>query len=303
MDNSGPGRQDVEGVHSGRAGAPAARRRGRASYHATRLRVVQDRRRKSTRLDEGIFPAEEPAIALSVDDVRTSVVIPALNEAENLPYVFSRLPADLHQVIVVDGHSIDGTIEEARRLNPQVQAVRQTGKGKGDALRAGFEACTGDVIVMLDADGSTDPREIPRFVAALCAGADYVKGSRYAQGGGSADLTPIRRAGNSVLCWLVNELYGTQYTDLCYGYAAFWRRCLPYLRLNTSGFEVETLLNVRVARAGLVVHEVPSYERPRFSGVSNLRVVPDGLKILRTIVLERMRVSQRRALSALVRRA
>lgn len=252
-------------------------------------------------LDEVVFPANEPELSIVPADVRVSVVIPARNEAANLAYVFSHLPANLHQVVLVDGHSTDGTPAEARRLMPQVEIVEQRGAGKGNALVAGFPACTGDVIVMLDADGSTDPREIPRFVAALLAGADFVKGSRYAQGGGSADLTPIRRLGNSVLCWLVNRLYDTHYTDLCYGYVAFWRRCLPYIRLDVDGFNVETLLNVRVARAGLVVQEVPSYERTRLSGESNLREFSDGILILRTIALERLRVSRRRVLAALLR--
>ena len=181
-----------------------------------------------------------------------------------------------------------------------MQIVEQTGKGKGDALAAGFAACTGDVIAMLDADGSTDPAEIPRFVAALASGADVAKGSRYAQGGGSSDLTSTRRFGNAFLGWLVNSLYGTRCTDLCYGYIAFWRRCLPYIRFDAAGFDAETLINVRVARAGLLIQEVPSYERPRLHGESNLKAVRDGLLILRTIVLERLRVSQRRALNALV---
>lgn len=250
-------------------------------------------------LDEDVFPAREPAIETLPPDVRVSVVIPAHNEAANLAYVFSRLPAGLHQVIIVDGHSTDGTAAEARRLRPDVQLVNQPGTGKGDALAAGFAACTGDVVVMLDADGSTDPREIPRFVAALHAGADYVKGSRYAQGGGSTDLTPIRRLGNSLLCWLVNRLYGTSYTDLCYGYVAFWRRCLPYIHLDVTGFEVETALNVRVARAGLVVHEVPSFERARLNGSSDLKEIRDGLLIVRTIARERVQTTRRqRALLA-----
>ncbi|MHB1570763.1 MAG: glycosyltransferase family 2 protein [Solirubrobacteraceae bacterium] len=244
-------------------------------------------------LDEDVFPAEEPAIETLPADVRVSVVIPAHNELSNLAYVFSRLPAGLHQVILVNGHSTDGTAQEARRLRPDVEIIDQLGTGKGDALAAGFAACTGDVIVMLDADGSTDPREIPRFVAALHAGADFVKGSRYAQGGGSTDLTPVRRLGNTVLSWLVNRLYGTSYTDLCYGYVAFWRRCLPYIHLDVTGFEVETALNVRVARAGLVVHEVPSFERARLNGSSDLEAVRDGVRILRTIVGERLRVSRR----------
>jgi glycosyltransferase involved in cell wall biosynthesis len=223
-----------------------------------------------------------------------SVVIPTLNEAENLTHVFACLPAGLHQVIVVDGNSTDGTVRVARRLRPHVEVVMQTGRGKGNALAAGFAACTGDIIVTLDADGSADAAEIPRFVAALLNGADFVKGSRFAQGGGSSDITWIRRCGNRGLNLLVNALYRTSYTDLCYGYNAFWRRCLPFLHVDCDGFEVETLINVRIAKAGLVVHEVPSYERDRIHGSSNLRSIRDGTRVLRTIWLERIPKAPRR---------
>jgi glycosyltransferase involved in cell wall biosynthesis len=220
--------------------------------------------------------------------VRVSVVIPTLNEADNLPYVFARLPQGLHEVLIVDGHSTDATVAVARRLRPDVRVLTQIGRGKGNALATGFGACTGDIIVTLDADGSTDPAEIPRFVAALCAGADFVKGSRFAQGGASSDITPARRMGNHALNALVNSLYRTSFTDLCYGYNAFWARCLPYMRVDCDGFEVETLVNVRVAKAGLVIHEVPSFEHDRLSGASNLRAVRDGTRVLRTIVRERI---------------
>jgi glycosyltransferase involved in cell wall biosynthesis len=223
-----------------------------------------------------------------------SVVIPTLNEAKNLPHVLTRLPKGLHEVIVVDGQSTDGTAQVARSLLPDVRIVQQTGRGKGDALVAGFAVCTGEIIVMLDADGSTDAQEIPRFVAALCTGADFVKGSRFAQGGSSADITPFRRVGNRALNIVVNALYGTSYTDLCYGYNAFWSRCLPYMRVDCTGFEVETLINVRIAKAGLVIHEVPSFEGSRIHGTSNLNPVRDGSRVLRTIVLERVPGLRRR---------
>jgi glycosyltransferase involved in cell wall biosynthesis len=224
---------------------------------------------------------------LTALDVRVSVVIPTLNEAGNLPHVFARLPPGLHELIVVDGNSVDGTVQVARSLRPDVRIVLQTGRGKGDALQTGFAACTGDIIVMIDADGSTDAAEIPRFVAALCNGADFVKGSRFAQGGGSTDITPLRRAGNRALNALVNTLYGTSYTDLCYGYNAFWARCLPYMRVDCPGFEVETLINIRIAKAGLTIHEVPSQERDRIHGESNLHPVRDGTRVLKTIARER----------------
>ena len=222
---------------------------------------------------------------------RVSVVIPTLNEVQNLPHVFARLPSDLHEVIVVDGRSTDGTREVARRLRPDAVIIEQEGTGKGDALQAGFNACSGEIIVMLDADGSADPQEIPRFVAALCQGADFVKGSRFAQGGGSDDLTALRSAGNWALNRVVNALYGTSYTDLCYGFNAFWARCLPYMRVDCDGFEVETLINVRIAKAGLVIHEVPSFESSRQYGSSNLSVLRDGLRVLRVIGNEWWRVA------------
>jgi glycosyltransferase involved in cell wall biosynthesis len=215
-----------------------------------------------------------------------SVVIPTLNEARNLPYVFTRLPRDVFEVIVVDGFSTDRTVEVARELYPDVRIVWQTRRGKGNALKTGFDAATGDIIVMLDADGSADPVEIPRFVAALCHGADFAKGTRFAQGGGSADITRFRMLGNRGLNTLVNVLYSTRYTDLCYGYNAFWRHCLPFLQVDCDGFEVETLINIRVAKAGLVVHEVPSYEGHRVHGVSNLNAYRDGIRVLRTIMGE-----------------
>jgi glycosyltransferase involved in cell wall biosynthesis len=214
------------------------------------------------------------------------VVIPAKNEASNLPHVFASLPQWVDQIVLVDGHSVDGTAEVASRLRPDITIISQQGRGKGDALLAGFAACTGDIIVTIDADGSTDGGEIVHFIAALTTGADFAKGSRFVSGGGSDDITVIRRWGNAALSALVNWVFGTRYTDLCYGYNAFWARHLPALALDCSGFEIETLMNVRAARSGLRVREVPSHEHSRVYGVSNLRAMADGWRILKVIIRE-----------------
>ena len=215
-----------------------------------------------------------------------SVVIPALNEAENLPHVLATLPDDIFELVLVDGNSLDGTATVAQEHYPLVQIVGQPGRGKGDALAAGFAACTGDIIVMMDADGSTDGGEIPRFVEALVDGADFAKGWRFAAGGGSEDITPVRQAGNRLLCGLVNRLFHTSYTDLCYGYNAFWKRVLPEIAPDCAGFEVETLINIRAAVAGLRITEVPSVEHCRIHGTSKLRPARDGLRVLKTILGE-----------------
>jgi len=225
----------------------------------------------------------------STRKTKVSVVVPAMNEEGNIGQVLSELPEGLHEVILVDGNSNDNTVEAARRAYPGIRVTTQSGRGKGDAFRTGFAAVTGNLVVMLDADGSADPAEIPRFVAALEAGADFAKGSRYMEGGGSADITKLRSLGNLVLSGTANQTHGTEFTDLCYGYNAFWARCLPFISLDVPGFEVETLINLRMASAGMKIVEVPSYEKERISGQSNLKTFRDGFRVLGTIFKEARR--------------
>ena len=118
------------------------------------------------------------------------------------------------------------------------------------------------------------PAEIPMFLNALRSGAEFVRGSHFLPTAGSDDL---------------NALYGTSHSHLCYGYAAFWRRRLPALSFESDGFEVETVLNIRSAQAGLHVREVPSFEFSRQYGQSNLRGVRDGWRILRVLLAEWLR--------------
>ena len=219
---------------------------------------------------------------------RVSVVIPTLNEERNLPGVIGRLPEGLHELILVDARSTDSTVAMARKLYPGVRVIEQSSKGKGAALALGFAAATGDIVVTVDGDGSTDPVEIPRFVEALMGGADIAKGSRFLAQGGSDDLTAMRRVGARALTGLVNLLFGTRYTDLCYGYTALWRDSIARVSV-ADGFEVETSMCVSAARAGLAVAEVPSYERARVHGTSNLRTVRDGLRVVGAILGERAR--------------
>lgn len=232
---------------------------------------------------------------------RVSVVIPTVNEAQNLERLLPTLPP-VHQVLIVDGGSTDGTPEVARNALPAVQVIDQSRSGKGNAIACGCGNATGDIIVMFDADGSADAREIPFMVAALLTGADFVKGSRMLHGGGTDDMTAVRRLGNFGLTKLVNTLFHTRYTDLCYGYNAFWRDVMDDLDLPDweatgaprwgDGFEIETLLNCRAAAARLTILELPSYEHSRVHGVSNLRAYHDGVRVLRTIRTEwrRMRI-------------
>jgi len=227
-----------------------------------------------------------------------SVVIPTLNEAGNIVTVLRQLD-EFDDIVLVDGLSDDGTVQLARATRPDITVIERAPRGKGDALRAGFAAATGDVIVIMDADGSMDPGEVNVFMSMIAVGFDLVKGSRLACGGGSHDLTLIRQLGNAALCKLANTLFRTQWTDLCYGYLAFRRECLPRLGLTADGFEIESQILGHAALAGLRIAEIPSIEMPRLTGDSHLNARRDGTRILRAMLAARFAPRARRSAAAL----
>lgn len=235
-------------------------------------------------VERASLTASAPASSVTV-----SVIIPALNEEENLTYVLPRIPRWIDEVILVDGHSTDNTVEVARQILPTIRIVTQTGRGKGAAIRSGVQAARGDIIVHLDADGSTDPAEIPGFVGALLAGADFAKGSRFLQGAGTSDMTLLRRSGNGGLVAVANLLFGTRFTDITYGYNAFWRRHSSYMALEIDNWSQEIVTNIRVARSRLRVVEVPCFEHDRIAGEAKLQTFSAGWMILKGILAERVR--------------
>jgi glycosyltransferase involved in cell wall biosynthesis len=218
------------------------------------------------------------------------VVIPALNEESNLKVLLDQLDSlGFFDIVVIDGNSTDDTLKVAKDNGAHV--LLQTGKGKGDAIRQVFDSVNldFDMLVMLDADGSMDPREIPYFMKTMeDSGADIVKGSRFLDGAYTHDMSPLRMFGNSIFNGLVNLLYSTNYTDLCYGFLAFNKKSVRLFSkaIESQGFEVEAEILVKAKKFGLNVVEVPSVEFERNYGESNLSTFRDGLAILRTIIAE-----------------
>jgi len=235
--------------------------------------------RKSRNIAGSLSP---PAVASPPPTV--SLVIPARNEARNIAWVLEQIPDTVTEIILVDGNSTDVTLTTARSYRPDIRVVRQEGIGKGDALRSGFLAATGDVIVMIDADGSMSPKEISHYLHFLANGYDFVKGSRFISGGGSLDISRFRSVGNKFLLTVFNSLYDARLTDLCYGFCAFHRRYLEHLNLSATGFEIEAEMVVHAMQMGLRIAEVPSLELPRRAGNSNLRAVRDGTRVLCTVL-------------------
>jgi len=240
-------------------------------------------------------PSEGDFLMGSRPDARyaVSVVIPTLNEARNLPDVLFGLPRVVDEVIIVDGHSEDDTVEVATKVLPTARVILQKRNGKGDALRSAFGHASGDIIVQMDADGSMDPLEIEKFAQVVSEGYDVVKGSRYLSGGGSTDLSAQRSFGNRMFVRMVNLLFSADYTDLCYGYMAFRKDALNRLNdtLKCNGFQIETEMCIKAKKLGLRVTEVPSFEGKRAHGSSRLCLVRDGFRILSMILTEFLKTS------------
>lgn len=223
-------------------------------------------------------------------DLRTiSVVIPTINEQLNIKEVLPKLPDFIDEVVIVDGCSTDGTVEEIKKYRKDAKIFTEIEKGKGAALRRGFKEASGDLIIMMDADGSHNPKELPMLVDPVLNGYDVTKASRLLPGGGSDDFTWFRRLGNKIFVTMVNGLYGANYTDLCYGYRAFKRDALAKLHIRSRGFEVETEQSILMLKEGLKIKEIPSFEVKRKYGESRLNSFRDGWKILKIIILEYVR--------------
>jgi glycosyltransferase involved in cell wall biosynthesis len=235
-----------------------------------------------------------PAIDNARDErgARVSLILPALNEAQGLSVILPRIPELVDHVIVVNGRSTDDTVGVVRRLRPDALIVEQLGRGKGNALKHGLAVADGDIIVTMDADGSMAPEDIPAFVSQLHLGADFVKGSRVLPEGGSSDFTWVRRAGNDALTRFANVMFGATYTDITYGYNAYWRSTVRHLGRLADGFEFEIQLAVRAVSVGMRIAEVPAHEAARVGGESKLSPLADGTAILRILMSE---ASPRRA--------
>jgi hypothetical protein len=287
-------------VTDGGSGAATVRANGSVAadgvLHVTTVLPAQNGHDRKPRLQEVVQAAEIPRPAPAA--LTCSVVIPTLNEAGNIVTVLRQLE-HFDDIVLVDGLSDDGTVQLARATRPDITVIERKPRGKGDALRAGFEAANGDVIVIMDADGSMDPGEVAVFMSMIAVGFDLVKGSRLACGGGSHDLTLVRQWGNAALCRLANTLFHTQWTDLCYGYLAFRRSCLPRLALTADGFEIESQILGHAALAGLRIAEIPSIEMPRLTGDSHLNARRDGTRILRAMLAARFAPRARRSAAAL----
>lgn len=245
-----------------------------------------------TRDAESGFSGYEPAAANQLNTIteRVAVVIPILNERDSIAEVISDLKRFdfVKEILVVDGGSTDGSEDFVSSLGASVW--KQNGKGKGQAVREAFSLASviGDIVVMMDGDRSMSTDEIPSLVEAVKHGADIAKGSRFLPGGGSSDISPLRKFGAKTFVHMLNLLFGTNHTDLCYGFNAFRSSALRRLNVVTDadGFDIEAEIVIKATRMGMKISELPSFESRRWSGESRLHTFRDGYKILKRILSE-----------------
>jgi glycosyltransferase involved in cell wall biosynthesis len=225
--------------------------------------------------------------------IQVSVIIPAKNEEETLPLVLRDLYQTIRQlngysieVICVDDHSTDRTAEIARGYGARI--VQNTGKsGKGMALRAGFQAASGEILVMMDADYSHRTEDLPVFLQALKDGVGLVIGSRVV--GGSEEYTHIRALGNVFLSTTLGLCTGRYLSDALNGYKVFRRHIFADFAYTSRNFEIEIEIIANTLRKGYRVVEVSSHERSRAGGKMKSRVVRHGTQFLLRIFWERLK--------------
>lgn len=257
--------------------------RHRAKYSIAQNKFTREEQKEY--FAPSIFLAE----MVSFDNLTVGVLIPARNEEKNIEDLIHRLKnLGYFNILVIDGNSKDATCRVAEKYGAKV--IPQNGLGKGNAVRQVLNNgyLDVDVLILMDADGSMAPEEIPAFIRALSSGADLVKGSRFLKGGGTYDMSLLRRIGNGFMMFAVNYLFSTRYTDLCYGFAALNKRAVRMLAplLRSENFELEAEIFIKAWEIGLNVREIPSTEFKRKYGVSNLNALRDGLSILATIIRE-----------------
>ncbi|MFI5412382.1 MAG: glycosyltransferase family 2 protein [Candidatus Micrarchaeales archaeon] len=214
-----------------------------------------------------------------------TIVIPTLNEEMNIAKLLYQVKDVIkpynYEIIVVDGNSEDKTVEIARKNGVRILL---DDSGKGSALIKGFRSAKGKIIISMDADLSHRPKELKLLISGIETGYDICVGSRFMTGGGSADMPPFRVFGNKVFVTLVNIFYGSNYTDMCYGYRSFSKEALKKMKLSEKGFGIETEINIMAKKEGMKVLEVPSFEKKRAEGAGKLRSFNDGFIILMTIL-------------------
>ena len=215
------------------------------------------------------------------DKNELTILVPTKNEGEGIEKVIKSLKPYSEEIIVVDGHSNDGTAEIAKKH--ACQFFLDHGLGKGDGVRLGLSKARREVVLIYDGDGSSDIKDIPHLVEPIFSDkADLVIGSR--RTGGTFDTNPVltgivRTAGADLLAALLNHRFGTKFTDILYSFRAIRRSIVAKLDLRANDFTIEQEMIIKSLKKNFRVLEIPSREKARQWGTSKLKTV-SGINML-----------------------
>jgi len=219
----------------------------------------------------------------TIDLQEICIFIPTLNECSTI----AGLIDDFHSlgfsnILVVDGHSKDGTAGIAKEKGATV--IMQTGKGKGQAIIQAFGIIEQEYIIMIDGDGTYLANDVHLLIEAMESGAGHVIGDRLANPAKGA-LTPLNFIGNKILNKLFGFAYGEWLTDILSGYRGFTRDTISQLVLTQEGFEIETEITVECVKNEIDIKIVPITYLPRAKGaITKLNPLADGFGIGRMII-------------------
>lgn len=225
-----------------------------------------------------------------------SIIIPAYNEARNIASVIRGVQALEEygvEIIVVDDGSQDRTAEVAKEAGAIVISY-QPNQGKGAAFRRGIAAVTSEYVVQIDADHQFQPADIPKLIEALKAGADIVLGSRFKGGEIEAgSVSRVNRFGNWLMSLATSLASGTRVYDIMAGFKGFKSEALKALNLQTNHFGYEAEIVVKASKLGFKIAEVPITYKHRYDGISNVKTIKDGTRVLLTILRTKFKLMKR----------
>lgn len=222
--------------------------------------------------------------------MKSTLVILTLNEIEGIRAVYKNIPfSQVDEILIVDGGSIDGTVEF---FNAQgVKIIIQELKGRGEAFRIARREAKGNYLIFFSPDGNEDPNDIPKLISKLDEGYDMVIASRFKKGGHNEEdelFLPWRAWANRIFTFLANVFWnkGRYTTDTINGFRAITKEAFDRMKINAPGFVIEYQMSIRAMKLNLKVKEIPTYEGNRIGGESTARSIPTGILFLKLILIE-----------------
>lgn len=219
--------------------------------------------------------------------MKITLLAPTLNEIEAVRVVLPKIKKEwVDEIIVIDGGSTDGTVEYCQNNGYLVH--RQKGRGYGNGMRDGYSVAQGDIVIEFPPDGNSPPERIPDIIKKINEGYDFVVASRYKAGAKSYDDDLLTAVGNKIFTFLVNLLFGANYTDVLIGFRAYRRESFSKLKMTAAGLDWSVQMPIQFAKVGFKIAEIPVDEPKRIGGQRKMSPFKTGWKILKIIIKEFM---------------